>query len=127
MAFPRGETYSVRVRASPLTSPGSISLAAALLTGAPLASADGGAGQAPYREASMTVKVGATASEDVGYANGLVCDDVAIIHARLEAESPSSNRLYVTGLKAGTTSCRAGTAGVSPVVLVKITVQPARR
>jgi hypothetical protein len=84
---------------------------------------DAGSRQAPYREASLTVKVGATASEDVGYANGLVCDDLTIITARLEAESPSSNRLYVTGVKPGSTSCRAGTAGVSPVVLVRITVE----
>lgn len=76
-------------------------------------------------EARLAVAVGATASLDVGYARGLRCDDVTIVRAELRADTPQSNRLYVTGLHPGVTQCRAGTMG-PPTVLVTITVTPPR-
>ena len=72
-------------------------------------------------ETSITVAVGATKSIDVGYARGLVCDDVEVVHAELRNVSPTSNRLFLTGVRAGRTLCRAGTLG-PPTVLVHVTV-----
>lgn len=76
-------------------------------------------------EASLSVRVGATVSLDVGFARGLRCDDLTIVSAELRGETRTSNRLYVTGLKPGVTQCRAGTTS-NPTVLVTITVTPAK-
>ncbi len=73
-------------------------------------------------ETSLEVAVGATASLDVGFARGLLCDDAAVVRAEIRAASPTSNRLFVTGLRRGATLCRAGTQG-APSVLVHITVK----
>ncbi len=73
-------------------------------------------------ETSIEVAVGATKSIDVGFARGLQCDDVTIVHAELRAASPTSNRLFLTGVRPGVTQCRAGTLG-TPTVLVHITVK----
>lgn len=97
-------------------------LSAVLALLASPASADPASGTA-----SLQVAVGATASLDVGFARGLHCDDVKIIRPELRAESPTSNRLYVTGLHPGSTLCRAGLVRPGPTVLVSITVEPARR
>jgi hypothetical protein len=91
--------------------------AAIVLGWAKLASADPVVG-----ETSLDVSVGGTASLDVGFARGLLCDDVTVVRAELRAESPTSNRLFVTGLRRGATLCRAGTLG-PPSVLVHITVK----
>ncbi len=72
-------------------------------------------------ETSLSVAVGATASLDVGFARGLQCDDVSIARAELRPDTPTSNRLFITGLRRGATQCRAGTLG-APTVLVHITV-----
>jgi hypothetical protein len=74
-------------------------------------------------ETSVQLEVGATRSMDVGFARGLQCDDLTIVHAELVAASPTSNRLVLRGLKPGRTMCRAGTLG-TPTVLVHITVTP---
>ncbi len=73
-------------------------------------------------EASLAVAVGSTVSVDVGFARGLHCDDLSVVHAELRGVSPTSNRLFITGVRAGTTDCRAGTLG-PPTVLVHITVK----
>ncbi len=93
-----------------------IAALAVALTIATNASADPAVG-----EAAMTVAVGATKSLDVGYARGLRCDDAVTVHAELRADTPQSNRLFVTGLRPGVTQCRAGTLG-NPTVLVTITI-----
>lgn len=72
-------------------------------------------------ETSIEVAVGATKSIDVGFARGLQCDDVAVVHAELRNVSPTSNRLFLTGVRVGRTLCRAGTLG-PPTVLVHVTV-----
>lgn len=85
------------------------------------ASADASSG-----ETSLEVAVGETASMSVGFARGLQCDDLTVIQAELRADSGSSNRLFIKGLRAGSTDCRVGTAG-PPTLLVHITVKaPAR-
>jgi hypothetical protein len=73
-------------------------------------------------ETSVEIRVGVTVSLDVGYARGLQCDDLTVVHAELRAASPTSNRLYLKGLRRGRTACRAGTMG-APTVLVHITVK----
>ena len=71
---------------------------------------------------SVQLKVGQKKTLDVGMAIGLVCDDATIVRAELVADSPTANHLVLTGLKPGTTSCRAGTANMSRSKLVNITV-----
>jgi hypothetical protein len=70
----------------------------------------------------IDVAVGETVEQDVGFAIGLVCDDLAIIRADLRASTPESNTFTVTGVKEGTTMCRAGTAPNRPTYLFEIHV-----
>ncbi len=93
-----------------------VSVAIALSLGAASAVADPVVG-----ETSIEVAVGATKSIDVGFARGLQCDDVETVHAELRGVSPTSNRLFLTGVRVGRTLCRAGTLG-PPTVLVHVTV-----
>lgn len=72
-------------------------------------------------ETSVAVPVGATTSLDVGFARGLQCDDGEVVHAELRGVSPTSNRLFLTGVRVGSTLCRAGTLG-PPTVLVHVSV-----
>ena len=73
-------------------------------------------------ETSVEVAVGSTISLDVGFARGLRCDDTSIVRAELRGDTPTSNRLFITGLRRGVTQCRAGTLDL-PTVLVHITVK----
>jgi len=61
---------------------------------------------------------------NVGLAMGLSCDDGAIVHAELRAASDTVNQLVLKGLKPGHTVCSAGTANVSRLKVVNITVVP---
>jgi hypothetical protein len=74
-------------------------------------------------ETSVELAVGASTSIDVGYARGLHCDDLTIVDAELRGVSPTSNRLFLKGLRRGATACRAGTFAGSASVLVHITVK----
>jgi hypothetical protein len=74
-------------------------------------------------ETNVEIAVGASTSIDVGFARGLQCDDVTIVQAELRGVSPTSNRLFLKGLRRGATACRAGTIAASPSVLVHITVK----
>ena len=85
------------------------------------ASADASSG-----ETSLEVAVGETASMSVGFARGLQCDDLTVIQAELRADTGTSNRLFIKGLRAGATDCRVGTAG-PPTLLVHITVKAPTR
>ena len=93
-------------------------ISAALVIVASTASADPVVG-----ETSVDLVVGATTSIDVGYARGLQCDDLTIVEADLRGVSPTSNRLFLKGLRRGATACRAGTFAGSVSVLVHITVK----
>lgn len=73
-------------------------------------------------ETSVEVPVGKTVALDVGYARGLLCDDLTVVRAELRAGSPTSNLLVITGLRQGVTQCRVGTLG-TPTVLAHITVK----
>jgi hypothetical protein len=73
-------------------------------------------------EVSLVVAVGGTASINVGFARGLQCDDLTMIRPDLRADTETSNRFFVTGLRPGTTQCRVGTTG-PPTVLVHIEVK----
>jgi hypothetical protein len=68
------------------------------------------------------VEVGKTVKVDVGIAQGLNCDDLDIVDAKLV---PSKDKKHVAlvlkGKAAGDTYCRAGT-GLGATVLVHITV-----
>lgn len=62
----------------------------------------------------IELSVGQTAERDVGFALGLLCDDLAIVRAELGPGPRDSNVFRVTGLAAGSTVCRAGTAPSRP-------------
>lgn len=78
------------------------------------------------RPLSIDVEVGQTAERDVGIAIGLLCDDLAILHAELRSETPESNVLRVTGVRPGDTLCRAGTVPGRPVFVFEIHVTTRR-
>jgi hypothetical protein len=70
----------------------------------------------------LDVAVGETIERDVGFAIGLVCDDLTMIHADLRASTPESNTFTVTGVAEGTTLCRVGTVPNRPTYLFEIHV-----
>jgi hypothetical protein len=74
----------------------------------------------------LEVAVGETIEQDVGFAIGLRCDDLTIIHAELRADTPESNTFRITGVAEGTTLCRAGTAPNRPTYVFEIHVVAAR-
>lgn len=68
------------------------------------------------------VEVGKTAKVDVGIAQGLNCDDLDVVEAKLVPSKDKKHVLLVLkGKAAGDTYCRAGT-GLGQTVLVHITV-----
>lgn len=77
---------------------------------------------APRDATRIEVQVGDSVERDVGFAVGLLCEDVAIVHAELRSETPESNVLRVTGVKPGDTQCRAGTVPGRPVFVFEIHV-----
>lgn len=74
----------------------------------------------------LTVEVGATLTEKVGYAMGHLCDDEAIASGEMKNGTPEDNLFVVTGKKPGTTLCRAGTVQDRPTILFEITVVAAK-
>jgi hypothetical protein len=66
-------------------------------------------------------------TEKVGYAMGYLCDDESIVRAEMKNGTAEDNLFVVTGLKLGTTLCRAGTMQDRPSVLFEITVVPPKR
>jgi hypothetical protein len=70
----------------------------------------------------LEVAVGDTIERDVGFAMGLQCDDVAIIHAELRAGTPESNTFVVTGVTEGSTTCRVGTTPNRPTYVFEVHV-----
>jgi hypothetical protein len=75
----------------------------------------------------IEVAVGQTVERDVGFAIGLLCDDLTIAHFELRASTPESNTFSVTGVKEGTTNCRVGTAPSRPSYVFEIRIVAARR
>jgi hypothetical protein len=70
----------------------------------------------------VEIRVGKTAKLDVGLAQGLNCDDLAVVDAKLVSSKDSKNLVLVMkGKTVGETYCRAGT-GLGPTVLVHVTV-----
>jgi hypothetical protein len=74
----------------------------------------------------LDVAVGQTVERDVGFAIGVLCDDLAILRIELRPSTPESNRLSVTGIKEGSTMCRVGTAPERPSFVFEIHVVAAR-
>jgi hypothetical protein len=70
----------------------------------------------------IDVAVGETIERDVGFAIGLLCDDVAIIRVELRAGTLESNTFAVTGVKEGATMCRVGTMPNRPTYVFEIHV-----
>ncbi|HEY1335123.1 MAG TPA: hypothetical protein VGF31_12760 [Myxococcaceae bacterium] len=70
----------------------------------------------------VEVQVGKTAKLDVGLAQGLNCDDLTVVEAKLTSSKDKKHLvLTLKGKAAGETYCRAGT-GLGPTVLVRVTV-----
>ncbi len=59
---------------------------------------------------------------EVGFARGLVCDDLSIVKAELRDHTETNNLLVLTGLKAGNTHCRVGIEKGMPAFYVTILV-----
>ncbi len=72
----------------------------------------------------LTVEIGATVSREVGYAMGYLCDDESIAQGAMKNGTIDNNLFVVTGLKLGTTLCRAGTMQDRPTILYEVTVTP---
>lgn len=83
----------------------------------------------------LVVEVGKTVEVEVGFAMGHVCDDNSILRAEMRNKNPATNVFVVTGVKVGTTLCRAGTNSIQdrPSFLFQVSVveaqanTPARR
>jgi hypothetical protein len=71
----------------------------------------------------LDVRVGQTIVVDVAYARGIRCDDLTVLTPELRPHDFSSNWFYVTGLRPGTTLCRAGVEDDFPTYLFRITVR----
>jgi hypothetical protein len=70
----------------------------------------------------VEVQVGKTAKLDVGLAQGLNCDDLSVVDAKLVSSKDKKQLVLVLkGKAAGDTYCRAGT-GLGATVLVHVTV-----
>ncbi len=70
----------------------------------------------------VEVQVGKTAKVNVGLAQGLNCDDLGVVDAKLvPAKDKKTLFLVLKGKAAGDTYCRAGT-GLGATVLVHVTV-----
>ena len=85
------------------------------------------ADEAPQAPLRIDVAVGETAAREVGFAMGLLCDDLSILRAELRAGTPASNTFVVTGVQEGTTLCRVGTALGRPSFVFEIHVAPRPR
>jgi hypothetical protein len=72
----------------------------------------------------LTVELGATVTKKVGYAMGYQCDDESIARGEMKNGTAEDNLFVVTGVKLGTTLCRAGTMQDRPSILFEITVVP---
>ena len=70
----------------------------------------------------VTVEVGKTVTKEVGFAMGYLCDDESIARGEMRNGTDENNIFAVTGVKPGTTLCRAGTVRHRPTVLFTITV-----
>ena len=81
------------------------------------------AGQVRAQPATQVqVEVGKTAKVDVGLAQGLNCDDLSVVDAKLKSSKDQKHLVLVLkGKSPGDTYCRAGT-GLGPTVLVHVTV-----
>jgi hypothetical protein len=74
----------------------------------------------PTREVEL--EVGKTAKLQVGLAQGLNCDDLTVVEAKLVSSKDKKELVLVLKGKAvGETFCRAGT-GLGPSVLVHVSV-----
>ena len=76
-----------------------------------------------------SIVVGQTIERDVGYAIGVACDNPDVVAAEMKTKPSDTNVLVLTGKRAGTTTCRAGTDPYRPSYLFEVTVRakPARR
>jgi hypothetical protein len=74
----------------------------------------------------IDLAVGETVERDVGFAIGLLCEDLSIVRADLRASTPESNTFSATGIKEGMTRCRVGTAPGRPAYVFEIHVTAAR-
>src|SRR4051794_9467743 len=70
----------------------------------------------------VELKVGETKTVPVGYAKGLICDDLKIASAEIKDATAENNVVVIRGLKVGKTQCRAGTDKDGPRVFLSVTV-----
>ena len=94
-------------------------IALLLLTGAAVAQPTPGA-------TPLTVEVGQRVERKVGIAIGAQCDDPTIVRAAMETRRDDLNVYVATGLRPGTTLCRAGIDPNRYSVVYEVTVVPAR-
>jgi hypothetical protein len=81
----------------------------------------------PSGTTPISVEVGQTLEVDVGYARGIVCDDLSVVRPGLVTRN-DHNFFLAAGLKVGRTLCRVGTYdGQGPYFLFAVTVAPAKK
>jgi hypothetical protein len=76
---------------------------------------------------ALTIELGKTVTQKVGYAMGHLCDDASIVRAEMKNGTAQDNLFVVTGVKVGTTLCRVGTTQDRPTMLFEVTVVPPKR
>lgn len=78
---------------------------------------------------AIKVEVGKAVETEVGFAMGHLCDDETLVRAEMKNKNADTNVFAVTGVKVGTTLCRAGTITVEnrPSYLFEVTVVAAQK
>lgn len=71
-----------------------------------------------------SIVVGQTIERAVGYAIGVACDHPDVVTAEMKTKPGDTNVLVLSGKRAGTTTCRAGTDPYRPSYVFAITVRP---
>jgi hypothetical protein len=73
---------------------------------------------------AVDLEVGETKKVDVGISRGVMCDDLSVIAVDMETDDKSqTNKVVITGLKPGSTLCRAGRiAEGNPQRMLEVTV-----
>jgi len=84
------------------------------------------AGSAHADAEVLEVEVGKTVEVLVGYAQGLICDDLTILDAEVRAKTEQNNVFVVTGKKPGSTLCRVGTDPLRVRFMYDVHVVPAK-
>lgn len=74
---------------------------------------------------TVTLEVGETQAISVGSSKGLFCDDTSVVKASIKNKNAETNEVSFTGLKVGSTMCRAGSDKEANAKVFTVVVTPA--